>query len=417
MAVPLDGLTAAIDELCDSDPSVLADGETLVALLSQVERLSAVATRAVARFDAGGEWAADGARSAAAWISTRCRSPKRAVRRQIGLGRALRQMPGTEAAWLDGAVGEAQVAALRRAAATCAKAFDRDESVLVGKATELQHRHFEQKIAAWRQEVAPDDTEQEAESDYQARRAHLSGGMRGTGFLDAMFDPLGYAVFDKALRAIEQELFEADWAEARSRLGDTVSVHDLRRTPAQRRHDALVEMARRSLAMPPGGRLPDPLFTVVLGDEAARRLCRLANGTVVTPGSLIRWLDDAWLERFVTGLPDRKLNLSVRRRLFTGGTRRAVELQHTECYHPYCDTPIEQCEIDHIEPYAAGGLTVDWNGRPAGAFHNRLRNRRVDDEPEPPPPPRPHDQPPPESPDWDHGAAGADAGGPRPRSP
>lgn len=46
------------------------------------------------------------------------------------------------------------------------------------------------------------------------------------------------------LGRLEQQEFAADWAEARSRLGEAATAADLQRTPAQRRHDALVRMAR-----------------------------------------------------------------------------------------------------------------------------------------------------------------------------
>ena len=386
MADVLEEVTAAIDRLVATDVGVLADSEALVALHAQVERLTAALTRAAGRFDADGSWAADGARSAAAWISARCRMPMPAARRRSSLARALRSMPETESAWLAGRIAEAQVTVLRGARDTSQTSFCRDEPALVAKAVSLQHRHLVREVAYWRQQAAPDDAEREAADDHEARRAHLSPGMHGTGFLDVLFDPYGYAIFEQTLTLIEQELFAADWTDARSRLGDTLSVRDLRRTPAQRRHDALVEMARRARALPAGARLPEPLFTLHLGTDSARRMCQLATGTVVTPGSAIRWLDDAWIERIASGLPDRPVNVSVRRRLFTGATRRAVQARHTECYHELCDIPAERCQIDHIQPYATGGPTIDTNGRPACGFHNRLRNRLPEPDPDDEPP-------------------------------
>ncbi len=53
-----------------------------------------------------------------------------------------------------------------------------------------------------------------------------------------------------------------------------------------------------------------------------------------------------------------------------------------ECFHPYCDIPACDCQVDHVVPYAEGGLTVDDNGRPACGFHNRQRRQG----PDPPPP-------------------------------
>ena len=373
-------LVALIDSLCEADPAALADGETLELLYAQLERLSAVTTRATARFDAGGEWSADGARSAAAWISTRCRLPKANVQRRVRLGRELRHMPATESAWLEGAISDAHVALLATARDSSAEAFERDEEMLIGEAGKLRHDQFCRVIAYWRQLADPDGSEDEAARDRDNRRAHLSPGLRGTGFLDAVFDPIGYAIFENALRRIENELFKADWAQAKQRLGADPTPADLARTPAQRLNDALVEMARRAGAMPAGARLPEPLFVVLSDHPSFLRICELARGTVVTPGSLVPWLSEAWIERIVFGGPDRDVNVGVRRRLFTGATRRVVEVRDLECYHPYCDVRAPDCEIDHIQPWAAGGLTIDTNGRCACGFHNRLRHRP----PEPP---------------------------------
>jgi hypothetical protein len=66
-----------------------------------------------------------------------------------------------------------------------------------------------------------------------------------------------------------------------------------------------------------------------------------------------------------------------RRRLFTGATRRAVQVRDRECFHPFCDILATDCQIDHVEPYSAGGLTTQDNGRAACGFHNRDRHRRT----------------------------------------
>jgi len=76
------------------------------------------------------------------------------------------------------------------------------------------------------------------------------------------------------------------------------------------------------------------------------------------------------------------MDVGVTRRLFDGATRRAVQAMFPECFHKYCDVPASRCQADHIEPYAAGGLTMADNGRPACGFHNRWRHRG------PGPPPR-----------------------------
>ncbi len=95
-------LAADLDELIAVDPCVFADGEALVDLHRQLERMLAVTTRATAAFDASGAWKPDGARSAATWLAFRCRLPVPSAQRRVRLGRDLRHLAATEAAWLCG---------------------------------------------------------------------------------------------------------------------------------------------------------------------------------------------------------------------------------------------------------------------------------------------------------------------------
>jgi len=174
-----------------------------------------------------------------------------------------------------------------------------------------------------------------------------------------VFDPVNGAIVAEALRRIEDELFDADWAESRARLGEAATVTDLGRTPAQRRADAVVEMARRAGAVPADGRRPEPLFSVLVGYETfVGMICELDNGTVASPGSLRPWLDEAWVERVVFDGPSRVVDVGVTRRLFSGATRRAVQLRDRQCFHPMCDEPASHCDVDHVQPWAAGGPTT-----------------------------------------------------------
>ena len=143
-------VVVAVDALCGVDPSRLGDGETLVVLHRQLERLGAVLTRAVAAFDAGRAWDAEGARSASAWLSVRWNVPQSSARRRVVLGRALREMPLVEAAWLAGDIGEAQVSLLASARTPeTAGCFARDEAMLVAQAVKLGYRSFVRALAYW----------------------------------------------------------------------------------------------------------------------------------------------------------------------------------------------------------------------------------------------------------------------------
>ena len=372
----LEELTAVLDGLCGTDASALADGGSMVELYRCLARLEAVATRAGAAFDAGGSWALEGARSAPAWLAVSTKAPKSTAARRVRVGRALRHLPAAEAAWLAGDIDGAQVAALAAARTPATEeAMARDEEMLVGQAAVLRHDQFTRVLAYWEQHADPDGVEDTAAKARDGRFLNLSRGLGGTWVGTFEFDPIAGAVFANALRRIEKELFDQDWAEAKERLGEDVKPSDLARTPRQRRADAATEMARRSGIVAKDGRRPEPLFTVLVDYETfAGRICQLADGTVVSPGSLLGWLDEAWVERIVFDGPSRVIDVGVTRRLFEGATRRAVQAMFPECFNKFCDVPAERCEIDHIEPYGAGGLTVSKNGRPGCGFHNRGRN-------------------------------------------
>jgi hypothetical protein len=230
----------------------------------------------------------------------------------------------------------------------------------------------------WRQHADPDGVERDAAHDEALRRLHLSPGLRGSGILDGLLTPLARATVAGALGRVEQELFAADWARARAEHGDQACGAHIARTPAQRRHDALVELARRALAAPPGGRRPEPLVSVLVGYEAFRgRVCQLADGTVVTPGTVASLLGEAWIERVVFDGPSRVVDLGQARR-FTGAARRALEVRDRHCTHPGCHEPPERCQGDHIQPWSAGGPTTPDNGQLRCGYHNRWRWQHPD---------------------------------------
>ena len=96
---------------------------------------------------------------------------------------------------------------------------------------------------------------------------------------------------------------------------------------------------------------------------------------MVPPGSVLSWLDRADLERAVFA-PGRRIEISPTHRLFTGATRRAIEVRDQQCSHPFCEITAPFCQADHIQPWALGGPTTQENGRLLCKDHNRQRNQR-----------------------------------------
>ena len=371
--MPLPALSAVLDELIAVGPDTLADGESMIELRRLQARLEALVATATARFDTSRTWEADGAQTAAAWLAWQCHLPKTVARRQVGLGRKLRHLPACEQAWLDGQITGFHVGvigAVRRPATEAALA--RDEKLLVDNATHLRFDAFNRVVDYWAQRADPDGAEDDDHDRRHQREVHLSESFGGMWLGKLTLDPISGTIVAGELGRLEKLLFDADWADAKARLGREPTIFDLARTPAQRRADALVEMATRSAAMPPDARRPAPLFSVFVGYETLHGpICELAAGTVLAPGALLPWLDQAYIERAVFSPGDR-VEVSERARLFTGATRRAVQLRDRFCDDKTCDIPADDCQVDHITPYSQGGPTTQANGRVGCAYHNRL---------------------------------------------
>jgi Domain of unknown function (DUF222)/HNH endonuclease len=317
----------------------------------------------------------DGARSAPAWLAAKCRQRKPEAKRMVRRGRELRHLAATDQAWSQGQIGAAQVDLLIGCRSPATEvALARDEQMLVTEGALLPYQSFERVIAYWKQLADPDGAEGDDEERRSRRDVYLEQSFGGMWLGRITLDPISGAIVGGELERMAKEMFEADWAEAKERLGFDPAVADLSRTPGQRRADALVEMASRSQMAPVGGRRPAPLFSITLDYELIRgRVCELADGTVVSPGAVLPWLTEAYLERVVFA-PGRRVEVSETARLFTGATRRAIELRDRECQHQTCDIRASACQVDHIIPFRDGGPTVEENGRLLCGFHNRLRN-------------------------------------------
>ena len=347
----------------------------------------------MAAFEQSSEWSEDGARSAATWVAAETRRPRSELHRSVGLGRALRSMEATEAAWRRGRISRAHVELLTPlSSGVTADAFARDEAMLVDLACELSYAEFRQAVAYWRQLADPDGAAEQSASSVAHRDFWITrtfgGGVTGGFNLDAVRGAAAEGIIKRG----SDRLFEEDWARAKERLGREPLPHELERTSSQRDADAFVEALTRSASTAPGAQAPKPLFTVLVDFPTFRgRICQLADGTVVAPESLQPQVTEAMVQRAVWKSAKR-VEISETARLFTGATRRAVEVRDQRCRHPYCeDIPAERCQVDHIVPFSRGGPTTQENGRLLCPFHNRLRNK--------PPPPKEDRRAPPDEDD------------------
>ncbi|HEY5250119.1 MAG TPA: DUF222 domain-containing protein [Acidimicrobiales bacterium] len=328
----LDVLTEVIDRLNGSDPLAYSDVESIVTLHRQLAGLEAFVTKATAGFDAAGNWVPDGARSARAWLATRCHLPKGAARGMVKRGRLMRQLPHATEAWAEGAITAAQVDVIASLSNDVTEeALVRDEEMLVGQAASMRYESFVKAADYWKQLADGDGVEEDNQQRRERRDVYLDRSFAGMWLGKVTLDPISGAIVGGELERLEKEMFEADWTAARDTLGHDPTSADLDRTPGQRRADALLEMATRSRTTPPDGRRPAPLFSILIDYQSLRgRVCELADGAVVAPGSLLPWLTGAYLERVVFA-PARRVEVSSTARLFSAATRRGIELRDREC--------------------------------------------------------------------------------------
>jgi hypothetical protein len=380
-------LAHAIGALDALEPTELTDSELhdlVVAEQAEASRLAAVRARHLAVWDARRTWADDGSKSAKARLARECDLSSMTARLELKRARKLRTMPATASALAEGKISVDQGDLLAHAnQPDVAHLFARDETLLLDQLKTLRFADARRCAQYWLELAHEEINKTPASCRHDGRNLSAVRTIWRGVDVRATLDALGGTEFLSELERLERELFEADWAEARAIHGEDTRAEHLARTSTQRRADALVIMARRSAAMPPGSRLPRPLITILTGHGAFSKMCELADGTVVAPGDIVPLLTEAEIERIVFDGPSRVIDVG-RRGPFVGALRRAIEVRDRRCTHPSgCDVMAERCDIDHIVPRSEGGETTQPNGRCMCGFHNR---RRVGEQRERPPP-------------------------------
>jgi hypothetical protein len=149
------------------------------------------------------------------------------------------------------------------------------------------------------------------------------------------------------------------------------------RTPAQRRHDALVEICQLLLGT---GELPvnggsKPQLTLTLPYDLLNQQLKMGTldtGEKLTAEATRRLACDAGIIPAILdgkGLP---LDLGRERRLIDGALRRALILRDKGCAFPGCDRPPRWCQGHHVTHWVDGGETTLANSVLLCGFHHRF---------------------------------------------
>lgn len=301
-------------------------------------------------------------------------------------------------AWRCGDLGIDQAAALAKVFAN-GRVRDRfldDQIWFINQAQRLSFKRFEQRIARWVRLVDDDGATPEPDPSHERRNATINQDHFSQAWhLLAVFGSLAGTRFNEVFQAYCDAEFAIDWAEATERLGEgNVTADDLARTPAQRRADALSQIAEDAAANPNASVRVKRVHNIVWKGETAEAVFARWFGVNAGPlnpddygvtdlnGHSIHEYEafadllaspTSVFRRVIQNHAGVTVDLTSASRFYTGLVRLGVELQTHECYWPGCHRPTTQCQIDHTRPAARGGPTNQSNGGPACPRHNRVK--------------------------------------------
>lgn len=310
-----------------------------------------------------GEWSDDGSARPAARLARDTALGGQQARERVKVARLLHaSMPHTLAAF--GALGWPKVRLLANVVDDrTAPAFAAAEPVLVEQAQRFSVDQLAVFLQHWRRLVDQDGANADADAMHERQFVSLAESWQGEGFLTGRLDPESTAIVREALQQVMKELYRADRRDAQ--------VAKLRgeeppplRSASQLRAEALVEVARRSMAVTDaeesGARVvpPRPSVTVTIdADDRAALLARLASGAPLSLGDVARMACDAAVVRVVTkrGVVPLELGRTVREP--SDAQRRALGAIWSTCAFSGCDRPFAWCDLHHVEHWEDGGRT------------------------------------------------------------
>src|SRR5688572_12902296 len=211
-------LAQAIEET-----EIPADPAALTKALALLDQLQAKVSDAVGRVDEAKLWEADAATSMTGWLRTFGSRSRRDADRAAKTARRLRSLPLMAAAWRDGTLTGGQIdAVLANLPARHVARFAEVEELVVNGLVGLPIAQTVAFVQDWVQRA--DNLDPKPEPDEPQRSLHHSRTLGDRYETCGSFDALDGAIVAAALRVAETKDLDGE----------------RRRTPAERRADALV---------------------------------------------------------------------------------------------------------------------------------------------------------------------------------
>lgn len=312
-------------------------------------------------------------------LARRC-SPWQGDRHVAAATALTSDLPHTMAALTRGEISEWRAAIMARETA-CLSAEDRGEADrrLAPELTRLGDRALAAAVQRACVDLDQASIVERRRRAAASRRVSTRPAPDGMAYLSVLGPLVDVVGAHAALTAAEKARFvvtgdpEVDAARAADDRGPGAWLADTALERLSGRSPGQAQPVEVSLVM------SETVVTPARGDEPGD----VAESQVEVPGwgavpadaareHLLRLLDEetrVWLRRLWTSPDGRDLvAMDSRRRLFSGGLRRLIELRDPTCRVPWCDSPTRQ--VDHVVPFARGGVTTAGNGMGTCQRHN-----------------------------------------------
>jgi Domain of unknown function (DUF222) len=350
-----------------------ADGELIVALHRFMNRVAALTSRKVGRFDREGGYAAVGALSMTQWLRHQCHLAGRQAGDEVRTARRLEELPVARQSFEQGDFSVTHASILARTVDEVGNQPNPDYSGQPGEARNVEETLVESALKLDPGELwmvckhlklclDPDGSLRDWERQERAQYLEAARTFDGMLHLQGLLAPEGAAVVTAALDAA---------------MGPRPK--DDKRGVPERRAEALVDLAQKVLE---GGELPShdgerPHLDVLvdystLRGEPGNAAILDQNGQPVPGRTAERIACDCVLTPIVMGARGDVLRIGRKQRLFTPKQSLAMAIRDRHCAFPPCDRDLRWCGNHHLVHWLHGGATDVENGAKLCRRHHTM---------------------------------------------
>lgn len=308
------------------------------------------------------------------WLKKYCQMTATEASGTVKTARAMTHMPTVTDNALGGSVPPRSVQLLGQARDRHKSVFVDHEEVFGDVATYLSTRELRRAIAHWEQQVAYPQALADTTQRDKLNSLYLAEMMDGMGDIRGTLTP---------------EVFHTVTTVINAKVNPTLLDRDDRRTPAQRRADALGDicsfyLTHNTNTVTSGGERPHVTVTVDY-DTLKGQLERLPeiDGTSVTPETMRRITCDAGIIPMLLGSQGEPLDVGRKTRTIPTALRRALEQRDQGCIWEGCNAPLSWCDAHHIIHWAHGGETNLTNTQLLCRTHHTATHTHERSPPEP----------------------------------